>query len=153
MLTSFNVLPLLRKANKADGHAAFELLWSAREAIPLKDSFYSDANREWITDECRRKRVWVAEHGGRIVGLLYISGMELYYLVVGKCFRRTGIGRQLLAKGKRRHAWGKVNPNNHAVIALLESEGFVRDEEKLTATGWVAYNYKPKAAAVISASR
>ena len=84
---------LLRKANKADGHAAFELLWSAREAIPLKDTFHSDDNREWITGECRRKRVWVAEHDRMLVGLLYIFRMELFYLVVAERFRRTGIGR------------------------------------------------------------
>jgi hypothetical protein len=63
-------------------------------------------------------------------------------IVVGKRFRRTGIGRQLLAKGKRRYARCKVNPNNHPVIALLESEGFVRDELKLTGSGWIAYNYR-----------
>jgi ribosomal protein S18 acetylase RimI-like enzyme len=133
----------VRKAKQADGDAAFELLWSARDAIPLKDSFYSDTNREWITKECRRKRVWLAEHGGRIVGLLHVSGFELFYLVVDKRFRRTGIGRELLAKGKRRYAWCKVNPNNHDAIALLESEGFVRDEQRLTGSGWIAYNYRP----------
>jgi hypothetical protein len=61
-----------RQALQVDGPAVFELLWPARNEIPLRESFYSEANSAWITKECRRGRVWVADSDGLIVGMLYV---------------------------------------------------------------------------------
>jgi N-acetylglutamate synthase-like GNAT family acetyltransferase len=132
----------IRKARKADGPTVFQLIWSARNDIPLKDQFNSDLTREWLTEECRRRRVWVVEAEGVIVGALHIFFDELFYLVVSDKQRRQGIARQLLAKGKRRRRWCRVAKANHAVIALLESEGFVYNPDRLTAGDWLAYIYR-----------
>jgi hypothetical protein len=45
----------IRRARQADGPAIFALIWSARREIPLKESFYSEDNKVWLTKECRRK--------------------------------------------------------------------------------------------------
>jgi N-acetylglutamate synthase-like GNAT family acetyltransferase len=92
---------ILRKARQTDGPQVFELIWSARADIPLKDSFYSDDCKAFIGGECQRGKVWIAEREGVIVGTLYIQGNELFYLVVAKDMRQKGVARLLLSKGKK----------------------------------------------------
>jgi hypothetical protein len=133
----------LRKARKADGAQVFELIRSARKEIPLKDEFYSDDNKTWISTECRRGRVWVAESEGVICGALHAQHNQLFYLVVSEGKRRLGIARLLLSNGKKKGRYCRVSPSNHAVIRLLESESFVRNAERLTAGPWIAYDYRP----------
>jgi ribosomal protein S18 acetylase RimI-like enzyme len=116
---------VLRKALQTDGPEVFELIWSARNEIPLKDKFYSNDNKAWITQECKRKRVWIAEAQGAICGALCIQHDQLFYLVVAEEKRRQGIARLLLSKGKKKGRYCRVSPSNRAVISLLESEGFV----------------------------
>jgi ribosomal protein S18 acetylase RimI-like enzyme len=132
-----------RKARQADGPRVFELIWSARNWIPLNDKFYSDDNKAWISKECRRGRVWIVEQEGVICGALYIQHSQLFYLVVAEAKRRLGIGRLLLSKGKKKGKYCRVSPSNYAVIRLLESEGFVHNAQRLAAGPWIAYDYCP----------
>jgi ribosomal protein S18 acetylase RimI-like enzyme len=131
-----------RRALQADGPAVFELLWSARNEIPLRESFYSEANRAWITKKCRRRRVWVADSDGLIVGMLYVHFEELFYLVVDENYRKRGIARRLLATCVKPNRWARVAPGNAPVIALLKSEGFYHNPDRVTASGWTAYQYR-----------
>jgi GNAT superfamily N-acetyltransferase len=93
---------VLRKALQTDGPEVFELIWSARNEIPLKDKFYSNDNKAWITQECKRKRVWIAEAEGAICGALCIQHDQLFYLVVAEEKRRQGIARLLLSRARRK---------------------------------------------------
>jgi hypothetical protein len=47
----------LRKARKEDGPAVFELLWAARDEIPLKPIFYNDQNKRW-TQRIAKKGIY-----------------------------------------------------------------------------------------------
>jgi hypothetical protein len=42
----------LRKARVTDAAAIFDLIWSARDNIPLRPSFDPVDNRQWIANEC-----------------------------------------------------------------------------------------------------
>jgi ribosomal protein S18 acetylase RimI-like enzyme len=84
----------------------------------------------------------VAESGGRIAGALYIHLDQLFYLVVDEEYRRQGIARLLLVRGKRPRRWCRVAPSNKPIISLLESEGFVYDPYRLTDGTWHAYIWR-----------
>jgi ribosomal protein S18 acetylase RimI-like enzyme len=135
----------IRRARKADGPSVFEWIWSARTEIPLKDQFHTDLTKEWLANECRRKRVWVADVEQVIVAALYIHFDQFFYLVVDHQYRRLGIARALLTRGKRPRRWCKIAPGNKAVRGLLEREGFIRTD-RLTAGDWIAYEFQPRRA-------
>jgi GNAT superfamily N-acetyltransferase len=129
----------LTQAGKADGPAVFELLWAARDEIPLSPTFCSDQNMEWISWHCDEGRVWVVKENDTIVGAALLDGDQLSYLVVSASHRRKGIGRSLLREAKCEGLWAKVNPANAPMIQFLEGEGFQHDPDRLTPSGWNAY--------------
>jgi ribosomal protein S18 acetylase RimI-like enzyme len=126
-------------AQARDGLAVFELLWAARDEIPLKPSFNHDQNEKWITKRCDEGYVWVIKNGDTIVGALVLGEGEVFYLVVSASHRGQGIGRSLLQEVKRPGRWLRIAPGNAAMIKLVESEGFRHDPDRLTAAGWDAY--------------
>jgi GNAT superfamily N-acetyltransferase len=132
----------IRKSAKGDGPAVYDLLWSARKEIPLRDSFDNPGNRRWIYKHCREGRMWVALEGKTIVGFLLKILDELFYLVVDEPHRGGGLGRKLLRKGKRKGVFCKIKPHNLKAIQLVESEGFVQTD-KTTPDDWVRYDYRP----------
>jgi GNAT superfamily N-acetyltransferase len=131
----------LAQAQKADGPAVFELLCAARDEIPLHQTFYSDQCKEWISQCCGERRVWVVKEGNTIVGAMILDGDQLLYFVVSASHRRKGIGRRLLGEAKCEGLWAKVNSANATMIKFLESEGFQHDPDRLTPAGWDAYRF------------
>ena len=130
---------MLRRAQETDGAAVFELLWAAKDEIPLRPEFYNDDNKEWISEECGKRHVWVIEERGSIIGAMLLQGDEIFYLVVSANHRHKGLARILLRKVIRKGRWAKVQPANTAAVGLLKSEGFQYDRDLLTGSGWVAY--------------
>jgi ribosomal protein S18 acetylase RimI-like enzyme len=139
----FRPMIKIRKSVKADGQAVYDLLWSARAEIPLKDSFDNPDNRAWIKKHCSEGHMWVAIDGAAVVGFLFRDLEELFYLVVETKHRGDGIARSLLRKGKRKGVYCKIKPYNTAAISLVQSEGFV-ESDQLTPNDWVRYDYKPE---------
>jgi len=128
-----------RKAQKADGPAVFELLWAARDKIPLKPIFDQDQNKEWVSKLCGEGDVWVVKEANTIIGAMVLTHNEVLYLVVSASHRRQGIGGKLLREAKCQGRWVRVTPANTAMIQLLESEGFQHDPDHSTDPGWHAY--------------
>jgi ribosomal protein S18 acetylase RimI-like enzyme len=126
-------------ARKADGPAVFELLWTAKDEIPLEPIFDSDENKKWVSKLCGEGHVWVVKKGHTIIGAMLLLDNEVFYLVVSASHRRQGIGRTLLCEAKCQGRWVRVKPANTAMIKLLESEGFWHDQDHLPASGWHAY--------------
>ena len=92
----------LRRAKKADGATVFELLWAARNEIPLHDSFYSEGTREWVCNHCSKRRVLVIEEYTVVVGAMLVQADEIFYLVISPNHRRKGYARMLLRRAKRK---------------------------------------------------
>jgi ribosomal protein S18 acetylase RimI-like enzyme len=132
----------IRKSVKADGQAVYDLLWSVRAEIPLRDSFDTPRNRAWIRKHCTEGHMWVAVDTTTIVGFLFRNLDELFYIAVATAYRRDGVARLLLRKGKRNGAYCRINPRNAAAVSLVETEGFVRSDQ-LVAGDWIRYNYRP----------
>jgi len=128
------------RAHERDGSAVFDLLWAARDEIPLKPGFDHDQNEKWITKRCADGAVRVVKDGNTIVGALVLREDEVFYLVVSASHRRQSIGRDLLREVKRPGRWLRVAPGNTAMIKLLEGEGFKFDPDHLmTGADWHVY--------------
>jgi ribosomal protein S18 acetylase RimI-like enzyme len=132
----------IKRSTESDGQAVYDLLWSARAEIPLRDSFDTPENCAWVKKHCTEGHMWVALDGTTIVGFLFRSLDELFYLVVATKYRGDGVGRSLLRKGKRKGTYCKIKPHNTAAISLVEAEGFVKSGQ-LTPGDWIRYDYKP----------
>jgi hypothetical protein len=132
----------IRKSTERDGQSVYDLLWSARAKIPLRDSFENVDNRAWIMKHCGEGHMWVALDGKRLIGFLLRSLDELFYLVVASAHRGNGVGRALLRKGKRKGAYCRINPTNTSAISPVETEGFVKSNQ-WAAGQWVRYDYRP----------
>jgi GNAT superfamily N-acetyltransferase len=132
----------IRKSAESDGQAVYDLLWSARAEIPLRDTFENSDNRAWIMKHCGQGHIWIALDGKIPIGFLFRSLDELFYLVVASAHRGNGVGRALLRKGKRKGAYCRINPTNAAAISLVETEGFVKSKH-WAAGQWVRYDYRP----------
>jgi GNAT superfamily N-acetyltransferase len=113
--------------NLDEAPAIHALLWTAREDIPLRDTFNSRDNAEWVRSECRYKRFWVIEIDGEIAGVMRLAGNEFFYLVTADAYRRQGVATALIAYAKKRYPalTAKTQATNQRTLALLEREGFL----------------------------
>jgi len=116
--------------------------------------FSAEARARFLDDHSEEKikerlmgdfRFYVAEHRKSIAGVAAIrSNSHLFYLFVGKAYRRTGLARrlwaQVIADSLAQGNPGKftVNASNHAVPAY-EKLGFQRTEPTKNTDG-VLYN-------------
>jgi enamine deaminase RidA (YjgF/YER057c/UK114 family) len=67
----------IRKSAESDGQAVYDLLWSARAEIPLRDTFENPDNRAWIMKHCGQGHIWVALDGKTLIGFLFrIAGQQ-----------------------------------------------------------------------------
>lgn len=94
--------------------------------------------------QVKNQEIVVCEHDGYLVGFALLGygrmspnsngeQVELIRLYVHPCFKRRGIGTQLLASCFRRclqasfsSLWLTVYAGNHAAVAFYETQGFVR---------------------------
>jgi ribosomal protein S18 acetylase RimI-like enzyme len=137
---------MIRRALVADAAAVHGLLWSAKDDIPLKETFRSDAYIRWMRDECRKKNVWVDDHDGQIAGMAMLDTDEIRYLAVAIPFRKLGIGARLVGHAQsvikrkyRSEAYARANPRNLRIVRLLERLGFEVDDNRPVVGGWVWY--------------
>jgi ribosomal protein S18 acetylase RimI-like enzyme len=97
----------IRRGVTADASAVAEVyLASRRGAAPrIPPLSHTDPEvRDWFASIVLvEHEVWVAERGGRIVGVMVMRGDFLDQLYVSPDCQRLGIGAQLLDVAKRRH--------------------------------------------------
>ena len=77
-------------ARVADAAAIHALLWSDREAIPLKDRFNTEETRDWIRQHCKMRRFWVVKREDVIVAAMLLKPAGIMYLITDARFRREG---------------------------------------------------------------
>ena len=77
-------------ARVADAAAIHALLWSEREAIPLKDRFNTEETRDWIRQHCKMRHFWVMKREDVIVAAMLLKPAEIMYLITDARFRREG---------------------------------------------------------------
>jgi ribosomal protein S18 acetylase RimI-like enzyme len=88
----------IRRALVADAPTAHAVLLSAKEAIPLADNFADDRHKECVRERCGKKKVWLAEMGGEVAGVMVIAVDEIFYLVTAPTHLRKGVARALLRR-------------------------------------------------------
>lgn len=133
--------PIRRFARVREAAAIHALLWTAREDIPLRDTFILPDRIEWVRNECRRRQFWVIEIDGEIAGLMRLDANGVFYLVTAEAYRRRGVATMLIAYAKKRYRslTAKTQAANRRTIALLEREGFSYVWEDHT--GWVHFEW------------
>jgi ribosomal protein S18 acetylase RimI-like enzyme len=78
-----------------------------------------------------RYEIWVAEYGGRIVGMMAKQGGDLDKLYVDPSLQRRGIGKLLLEKAKCDSPTGLelfTHQTNMRARAFYEANGFIATE-------------------------
>jgi ribosomal protein S18 acetylase RimI-like enzyme len=137
---------MIRRAKVADAAAVHALLLSAKDEIPLPDSFDDDAHKAWVRDRCRDNRVRMLEHEGQIAGAAVLEGDEIAFLVTAPEHRHKGFAEALVedatARVRRRHRKAvhlRVRLDNAPMIGLLEKLRFVPDEDQPLRPGWTSY--------------
>ena len=95
------------EARDADAIAAVHRT-SMREALPyLPDLHTADEDRTWVANVVLpHQEVWVAEAGGRVVGVAALDGDMLAQLYILPGEQGRGIGSALLAKAMERRPAG-----------------------------------------------
>ena len=125
----------IRQGRVADAPSVHAALVAAKADIPLTVPFDDDDARNWVRKKCRNRRVWIAEVGGDLAGVM-ITGRgiglpQISYLVTVEGHRRIGVGGALVrhavstfARCYRCGVTVEVHPENSCIIALLTGEGF-----------------------------
>ncbi|HEY8094900.1 MAG TPA: GNAT family N-acetyltransferase [Methylobacter sp.] len=118
--------PILRFARVREAAAIHALLWTARDDIPLRDTFILPDRIEWVRKECRRRQFWVIEIDGEIAGVMRLDANEVFYLVTADAYRRRGVAAMLITYAKKRRPTltAKTKATNRRTAALLDKEGF-----------------------------
>src|SRR5215212_4592309 len=125
---------LIRPAEARDADAITAVhRTSMREALPyLPDLHTEDEDRVWVANMLLpHQEVWVAEAGGRVVGVAALDGEMLAQLYILPGEQGQGIGSALLAKamahrpaGMRLYAFQR----NTRARGVYERRGFVAVE-------------------------
>jgi len=146
-------LPPPRLALASETQEVFDLLWSCRKEIPLKDSFNRSQNVDWVRDHCAHGRFWVIDLEDEIAGVMLVTpsklgvikknaaAEELFYLAVRPRFRRRGVAATLLAHAQR--LWVALDAKaqeDNVSRRLLEREGFVGRGP--IPGGWILYEWR-----------
>lgn len=133
-----------RLAGVADAEAVHQLLWSAKDDIPLKETFNSPAYVEWVRNHCRARYFVVVAVRGTVAGVVLLKTKGLFYLAVGAPYRRLGIARGLIdyAKSRNDELSAKTRQQNARMIALLEREGFRCTTLLDSDPGWLQYRWR-----------
>jgi ribosomal protein S18 acetylase RimI-like enzyme len=137
-----------RFARVIDAPAVLEILQSCELEIPIYDS----VDLEQVRKDCKSKQYWVVESESNIVGLMKLEANEIFFLAVGRKYRKQGYARSLISTAKKRcsmrrwsHLKAKTRKDNIPTIALLESEGFLRDRfARVSNPEWLAYAWHRK---------
>jgi GNAT superfamily N-acetyltransferase len=127
---SFLIRPA--EARDADAIAAVHRT-SMREALPyLPDLHTAEEDRAWVANVVLpHQEVWVAEAGGRVVGVAALDGDMLAQLYILPCEQGRGIGSALLAKAIARRPNGMrlyAFQRNTRARGFYERRGFVAVE-------------------------
>ena len=117
----------IRLASEAEAASVHALLLEATEEIPLTIRFAQPDYLDFVLGLCRQKRVWVAQIGDDMAGMIAVNLDEISYLAISSAFRGIGLARALV-----RHACDvtggetrvEVWESNKAMKALLTSESF-----------------------------
>src|SRR5262245_57507415 len=101
-----------------------------REAMPYLPHLHTDEEtRAWVAEVVLpRQEVWVAETGGRVVGVAALEGDMLQQLYILPGYQGQGIGSALLALAKSRRPDGLrlyAFQRNTRARGLYERRGFV----------------------------
>jgi GNAT superfamily N-acetyltransferase len=101
-----------------------------REAMPYLPHLHTDEEtRAWVTEVVLpRHEVWVAEAGGRVVGVVALEGDMVQQLYILPGYQGVGIGSALLALAKSRRPGGLrlyAFQRNTRARAFYERRGFV----------------------------
>jgi GNAT superfamily N-acetyltransferase len=116
-------------ARDADAIAAVHRT-SMREALPYLPDLHTEAeDRAWVANVVLpRQEVWVAESGGRVVGVAALDGDMLAQLYILPGEQGQGIGSAILAKAKARRPAGMrlyAFQRNTRARDFYERRGFV----------------------------
>jgi ribosomal protein S18 acetylase RimI-like enzyme len=141
---------MLRRAREVEATVIHSLLWSVKNDIPLTEAFQAEPYRQWVSDQCTKKIVWVVTEKRKIIGAMVMQGNKIFYLVVSTEHRRRGAARMLVRKAKalcKEHGvTAEVAPGNIPVARLLAAEGFRCDGTlpgvpgSITAN-WIGYSW------------
>jgi ribosomal protein S18 acetylase RimI-like enzyme len=122
---------IIRVAEARDADEIAEVHTIAmREAMPYLPHLHTDAEtRSWVAEVVLpRQEVWVAEAGGRVVGVAALEGEMLQQLYILPGYQGRGIGSDLLALAKSRRPDGLrlyAFQRNTRARAFYERRGFV----------------------------
>jgi GNAT superfamily N-acetyltransferase len=125
---------LIRLAEARDADAIVTVhRTSMREALPyLPDLHTADEDRAWVANVVLpHQEVWVAEAGGRVVGVAALDGDMLAQLYILPGEQGRGIGSALLAKAMARRPAGMrlyAFQRNTRARDFYERRGFVAVE-------------------------
>ena len=101
---------------------------SVRALLAFLPHLHSDEEHRWFIGEVvpRDHELWVAEEGGRVVGLAAVGADTLGHLYVHPAYQRRGIGSALLAKTIELRPGGFTLwtfPANEAACRFYERHG------------------------------
>ena len=125
---------LIRPAETRDADAIAAVhRTSMREALPyLPDLHTADEDRAWVANVVLpHQEVWVAEAGGRVVGVAALDGDMLAQLYILPGEQGRGIGSALLAKAMAQRSTGMrlyAFQRNTRARGFYERHGFVAVE-------------------------
>ena len=125
---------LIRPAETRDADAIAEVhTVSMRDALSyLPELHTDDETRAWVANEVLpRQEVWIAEAGGRVVGVVALDGEMLAQLYILPGEQGRGIGSALLAKAMARRPTGMrlyAFQRNTRARGFYERRGFVAVE-------------------------
>jgi GNAT superfamily N-acetyltransferase len=106
---------ILRPAESRDADEIAEVHAVAmRTAMPYLPELHTDAEiRAWVAEVVLpRQAVWVAEAGGRVVGVAALEGEMLQQLYILPGYQGIGIGSALFAKAQ------ELRPNGFSFYAF-----------------------------------
>jgi hypothetical protein len=115
----------------------FELLDASRDDIGIKN-----LTIDWVASECAKSHFYVVVAQGETLGAMNFHHDTIGYVATSLKHRRQGIARHFVVRAKA--ACNRLNvqtkATNHKMIALLLSEGFVRepfgDREEFVGYQW-----------------
>jgi GNAT superfamily N-acetyltransferase len=128
--------PVVRRGRTDESQAAADLLWAVREqslalgAIP-KGIHPLDDMRQWMRDVVFAQHdVWVAELGGRLVGLMVLGQPDwLEHLYIDASATGRGLGSRMVEVAKRELTGPRVQlwtfQSNVGARRFYERHGFV----------------------------